>query len=271
MTVEQTQQQLFDQLVRATALVGLGLLIEYAVPVFKLIIAIWRWLFCGIVFDRSFDKTTAIAGIFVTVGVLWEGHVEFRQSVVEEEIRVENERKLAGVRDESKNALQKAAKELADARYRLSPWSLDSAAEVRIAAKLKRFPRVLFELGEDSHPYAAELTDTLDRVLNQQFPSSAGWQAIVPEGSPGLQRTDNLGSRIAIRSATNVKIEVPPPGTVTAVPPLRAVDFTNPGSALAAALNAEGIPTTLSPRPRRNAAAPDSIRGAIRITVGRKP
>jgi len=83
-------------LVISTAVVAVGLVIEVGAETWRLFIAFskWIWQSSG-TFDRSTLNKAAIGGLLITIGVVGEGYVEFRSSIIQTDLRNANARALA--------------------------------------------------------------------------------------------------------------------------------------------------------------------------------
>ncbi len=273
---ERSLESIEGRIAVSTVLVVVGLIIEYWFPLYELIQEIRKrppfpW-------KKLMEMT---GGVLVIVGVAGELGFQFRASYLQTRIRsdnqaiesllVESTEKAVASAEKAVAGEKEAAQKLIEAEYRLSPWNLDVVQLERMAAKLKVFPRTPYTLSADSHPYALDLAEKLDRML-QGF---AGWEATLPV--PALpfirfRRTSN-GTFITNVDFAGVRIEIPPPGTLATyrpyVPPETGLlDFRTPGIRLAEALKAEGIPASivfLEHKPNEELTG-----GSVHVIVGRK-
>jgi hypothetical protein len=217
-------------------------------------------------FDRPALRWATMGAAAVVFCIAGEGLVEILASNVNTDLRAANqekenslERGTAQLREQTTASLNAAEQKLNQAEFRLSPWDLDDAAQTRIVEKLKPFTGTPFELAVDAHPYATDLGITLDELLGRR----AQW--ISMSANSTATRLTPRGTGMAVVSATDVTIEVPPKGIAQYPPPAREIDLDPPARALTAELNAEGIPSRMVPR------KPGTYWLGIRIIVGRKP
>lgn len=92
-----------------TAVVAIGLVVEYGQSLWILFKATLRWLFRRAVFDRSLLNATAVGGLLITAGVAAEVWVEVRASQVETQLRNASNKALALLNKEANDARRDAA------------------------------------------------------------------------------------------------------------------------------------------------------------------
>jgi hypothetical protein len=130
--LEATIDSLGSQLAVWTAIVALGLLIEYARPIKDFVVSCFRWVFrSGL---RPSLSHVVVGGLLITIGVTMECSIEYRASRAETELRV-----LLGPRHltfAQQNALADACRPFAGSEVTILSYVMD-AEGVSFAAQIK--------------------------------------------------------------------------------------------------------------------------------------
>lgn len=118
-TLRDWQDNLAFWLLIWTAIVALGLVVEYTHDVWLFTRSFCGWLFRRSPFDRKMLNKTVIGGLLITVGVLGEAYIEERMPTVEGRIRKATDDSMERLRNDTARA-QTAAKQADLERVKLA-------------------------------------------------------------------------------------------------------------------------------------------------------